>query len=194
MRQAEFETEEGRSRDDCDPRSDHRSDDRSHARIAKESPHDGGDGIAADGTDDGHMQNVGPQRKQSAVGKQEPLHHKDHRHGQAAGPRPENQPGQHAADQMARNGDDHELKVDHLAGKDHGGHHAGHRHDAVGQLVAQLINRNTHGHRGKRTGRRANVGTEISIRNVHSARPLYSALNRFAIRSLGEELSAFLSR
>ena len=97
-----------------------------------------------------HIPDVGPQRHQAAVGKQQALdeQHADHRQKRGVGTHDGGQ--QHAAAQMTAGTRAGDGKIDHLGGKNKGTHHAHHGHGLVIGLLVQLAHRAPRRHR--RTG------------------------------------------
>ena len=87
-----------------------------------------------------HIPDVGTQRHQAAVGKQQALNQQHADHRQKRGVRPHDGGQQHAAAQVAAGPGAGNCKIDHLGGKNERAHHAHHGHGLIVGLLVQLVN------------------------------------------------------
>ena len=98
------------------------------------------DRISADGADQPHVDEVGPQRRHAAVGEQEALHEQDRRDHHRPGPRPEQHRRQHATQQVPGNPEP-DREIDHLSREDKRRHRPHQHRRPLAELPLQLPQR-----------------------------------------------------
>jgi hypothetical protein len=124
------------------------------------------DRIAADGIDNRHVENVGSQRHDAAVGEQEALHdqHRRHHHDRRAGAKQRRH--QRAPDQVARRAAC-DGKIHHLRGEEECGRQAEQGDFSRRQFAFDLPERHANSHRGERGGGQRGFPINKSVRYVH---------------------------
>ena len=130
------------------------------------APQAGVQQVPAHAVDDAHVEDVGPQRRDAAVGEDEALHEQDrrqHDHGRAG---TEQHGRQHAADQVAA-GPAGDGEVEHLGREDEGRRQAQQRHAPGRQVRVRPPQRHAQARRGEHARRRRRLEVEEAVGDVH---------------------------
>ena len=108
--------------------------------------------VADERADEGHVDDVQPERRQPAVGEEQALHDEHDGHGQRAGVGADEHGGEHAAEQVAAGAAGH-REVEHLRGEDEGRDEA-RRPGSRGRRASRGHPQRPGHHRRWRSGRR----------------------------------------
>ena len=150
----------------CRPRGD-RSGDQHAAPVVSDHATDAAKHeVSADGADEGHVDHVGTERRETAIGEHQRLDAEHDGDAEGADPWPDQHRGEYAAEQVpARAVGDRE--VEHLDREDVGRDDAGQRDHPLGQLHPGGANARRETAHCHCTGSRRGAGVEESVRDVH---------------------------
>ena len=124
------------------------------------------DRVAAHGTDQSHVDEVGPEGRQPAVAEEQALHDQHGADDHRARPGAEHHRREHSAQQVPRD-PRADGKLDHLRGEDERRHDPRQNGRPVAQPVLKFAQAGAQTDRGHGAGHRGHVRTEHGIRNVH---------------------------
>ena len=179
VRHRELDARGGGAHHHGEPGDDADDTQESHAHMRHGLHRRGDDQAGEERAEHAHVEDVGAERRDAAVGEREGLHGDHHGHHEAREPRAEQHGGERRPEEVAAGAAD-DREVEHLGREDEGGEHAQQRHARLVQLHVRDPQGVRHGSdREHATGERHATAQE-AIRDVEGYRDVEHA--RFSSR------------
>ncbi len=140
---------------------------RTPARPPINSTDRGVDRVATDGADKTHVQEVGPQRRDSPVAEKQALDDQDRGDDHRSGPRAQQYRGQDSTQQVTGDRQWEQREIDHLGRENERRHGAHEYRRPFAQLISQFPQASHHSPHAEDAGGDGDGRGEHSIRNMH---------------------------